>query len=1254
MFSPTLASKKSYLFLLVLALFALLIAAVPLLARDDTAVAQDPDFSAVDDPLNGDYELFTVDDLVISRATPLDNKTKLEIDTYLLETANETVSNSSKRTLATAPCFNTVGAVQPQLTRAGRFFVIDHDVMVTLAPTPTNAFPNCDGNGAENMALYVSDLDMTTPEMYSLALSPFNIGIVMADFNLDGFQDLLLMGENEGHTSLELVAATAVDINDRSQGLAFGPKTQSNGVRAPLTDAMTGDFNADGLLDVAWGSLANVVEFATVCPGNVAGTVCAGKQPLEIIPNPLQSQAQPIQGDIGECLYVAAGRFGDFQRDSLVAFDCPSNTNPRARWYAFNDDFTIAGGVPLDSLVYGNATNIEGHYAVGRLDWLGEETDQIAVLLGYIGFCGVGKGFNMSSQIGVFSFSGNQMIHKISQGPESKCFPNLNSVPPWINGLALGHFSAIADNPNSADDFNLQIAAYFNDGALRVYSVNPENNFAPQLLTNVDVGTALGITPKDTDEGQTPNALLAADLQGRSQHLGPPSVMRIDSHTQPSIILGAPPMHIDYILPDTTTATEADIINFTAVPDAYRSQYTVQQTGSNQTSDTSTTSYSFTTTEKGEAGFNLKPPYVPSIKGSIAHATTDKDETVSRNYAFQQNEFQYDASTLTGFSDEIWYSSNSFNLYVYRVLGETVCPADNPNCTPDEEQPLYVMFSGPNSSGAGPAAGATTEWYQPVHEPGNIFSYPWNQAQLQNRVGSFNLLTGPQHFFTDGSTQTQSLTWSQSQGSNVTAGTSNNHSYEKGYSLTAGKTIGKILDVNLQGNINYNESSSLETLNQSTSSIGASQGIAITKPGSFLNFALYQYRVEPYIFGRTAAPQTVDQPDLSETIQTYGPLQAAFAANPLAAGGGSWWTSSTNPYKQNFDVALNHPVRWTQTSQPSASGLNCLSGNCFLFNAPDPSNLWNSEFYWMRGLFVTVNGFNGPQRTQATAGDTVYLTARVYNYSLMDMPSGSTIKVRFYRQQVNGTVPSGNSVLIEEVNLTPLPGFNSSSAPSTPNWTTADTSFDTSGLGDTTHIFWVLVWAEDSNGALISELPGHGLSARPGTLNTIADVPLEQVMYAGASKTFSNNVGYLHSRFYIAPADAPGNPFADPVLTIQDARVTPAETSPGERVIVSADILSEGAAADGVHVQFFPDTAAWQAYRQDPSLPPPRAFDVEMLPHIKAGETDHLEIPYRTAACGTQNILIVTQADPDAEPVTATATYSNGPCLTYFPVLGGR
>ncbi len=116
-------------------------------------------------------------------------------------------------------------------------------------------------------------------------------------------------------------------------------------------------------------------------------------------------------------------------------------------------------------------------------------------------------------------------------------------------------------------------------------------------------------------------------------------------------------------------------------------------------------------------------------------------------------------------------------------------------------------------------------------------------------------------------------------------------------------------------------------------------------------------------------------------------------------------------------------------------------------------------------------------------------------------------------------------------------------------------------------------------------------------------------------------------------------------------QVTPQQTTAGERVIIGADILAQDAPAEAVHVRLYPDAQAWQAYQDDPTLPQPRSFDVEMLPFIHTGETDRVEVPYRPTHCGTQDILVWATVGASQDAVTATATVDNGGCALYFPVV---
>ena len=310
--------------------------------------------------------------------------------------------------------------------------------------------------------------------------------------------------------------------------------------------------------------------------------------------------------------------------------------------------------------------------------------------------------------------------------------------------------------------------------------------------------------------------------------------------------------------------------------------------------------------------------------------------------------------------------------------------------------PMYVMFSGPTVNLLESAGGASLEWYQPIHETGSVFSYPWSLEQLQAAEGGIDLLTSsdPDGFATDSSTHTAEATWAGQQTTTSTSGTASNISWKVSTSVTEKAGIfGGIV-----GNqtFSYNGSKSVQHLNTSTTTLGQSTGIGIVKPGTFPNPGEYQYPIFPYIFGSTPLSGTVQTVPLSTTVQSLGVLRAAFTADPTNSTAGAWWQATyTLP-----DVAVAHSNRWNfQIYTPNAPMQNCIplavtirNNDCASFNTPEP-NIWTSEYYWMKGLLITPAGANGdgPQLTQAVAGVPLLLRTRVYNYSLANMPSGSKL-----------------------------------------------------------------------------------------------------------------------------------------------------------------------------------------------------------------------------------------------------------------------
>ena len=200
-------------------------------------------------------------------------------------------------------------------------------------------------------------------------------------------------------------------------------------------------------------------------------------------------------------------------------------------------------------------------------------------------------------------------------------------------------------------------------------------------------------------------------------------------------------------------------------------------------------------------------------------------------------------------------------------------------------------------------------------------------------------------------------------------------------------------------------------------------------------------------------------------------------------------------------MALNHPTRWSigLSNETNPNDGTCLAINpassqidCAALSPSDPSDPWLSDFHSMRGLFITgaEAGGQGPQLSTAIAGDQLLLQARVYNYSLTEMPPGTTVHTRFYGNLWNSTnnTPNGPSFLIGEAVTGPIPAFNTDT--SHLNWQLVPIPkpFDTTQYADQYLVFWVVVWMENASGSLVGEPPGHGLRMIPGWLTSFSNV----------------------------------------------------------------------------------------------------------------------------------------------------------------------
>ena len=288
---------------------------------------------------------------------------------------------------------------------------------------------------------------------------------------------------------------------------------------------------------------------------------------------------------------------------------------------------------------------------------------------------------------------------------------------------------------------------------LNIYSVD-SNTLA--LVTN-PVSPPLAL-PYSTVRFGYPVAFVATDIQGRSVTLGEPTKVTIQNTIQPSVVVGVPPMHVDFIDPGDGNGPR--VFNVSVVPDGFKTTYNQQSSSSYASTTTNAASWSFGAKETASAGFTIGDPDVTGLKISDTFTAAQNLKGSHEHDHGTYNGTSFNLSATTGFGDEVSYSDSTFNIWVYPVIGKTVCPAGkvtNGACTVPQV-PLTIQFSAPDGNSQQPEAveGQALQWYQPPWEPGNVFSYPANLDQLKAHYPNLTQLTNDTTgFLTDGSTLTQ-------------------------------------------------------------------------------------------------------------------------------------------------------------------------------------------------------------------------------------------------------------------------------------------------------------------------------------------------------------------------------------------------------------------------------------------------------------------------------------------------------------------
>ena len=684
-----------------------------------------------------------------------------------------------------------------------------------------------------------------------------------------------------------------------------------------------------------------------------------------------------------------------------------------------------------------------------------------------------------------------------------------------ILGMQLGNF----DHQTSSGGYNAaeQVAFLFNHSGctsgptgIEIDSIEVPQYVGYTFSANSWLALKSGAFPSATGNQSSASypavlALDVSDVQGRSQQLGAPTVLTINNQTQPQIVLEVPPMHVDYVVPPTTEICEPNTLNPqtgqcvanisyqpTQPPStnlgSFNTLLSLTSGSSSQTQSTSTTSWGLSVKTSVGAKFSFND-LEENASGSVKDtASALYNSTVAnKNSSYTTNKLSVTSETTT--QDLLFFEERNMAVYYYPILGLS-------DSHGNEE---YVEFSAPSDvSNNQNVEGSQQDWYQPVHEPGNVLSYPWSYAQIQS--GFANPLV-PATPSTAGVTCqevgngaiTYKTSWASNSGQSQTVGSVSSFSNDLAISGSEGLGVSGIDGGSLSFSVDIGTSTSLSSLNEEANTVQASTGVTTNLP-SFFNWDADHYFLASFIFGESS-PQSVNVLQSltftpSPNLMSNGPLFVEYVADPAPnlPGGSCTDTGGQAAWQQMYslpDVGFNHPQRWHWTPEGANLGVS--------FEDAVPSDPIKSHFYHMKGFFITSQasagqepgGASGPNLSEATIGDQLQLSARIYNFSLRDTDNptlahyAKSIHVDFYGQAYcPGTgLVCGKAFEIGHAILGPhIPGFKSTTGPGN-NWVLASVPFDTGNfnLQPGPMVFWAVTWMEDAEGKLVPEVGDHGL-----------------------------------------------------------------------------------------------------------------------------------------------------------------------------------
>lgn len=309
------------------------------------------------------------------------------------------------------------------------------------------------------------------------------------------------------------------------------------------------------------------------------------------------------------------------------------------------------------------------------------------------------------------------------------------------------------------------------------YVFKMKHNDAGKIM---GVESGVEIVTVDNTKPENKMAIVAADFLGEGVELEAPVHLKVEGDRTYAAILQTPPYHVDNIpVPWDSDPTTPKLTNFTyssGLKTAYIHESS-SETGQDVNFDMKGSAETIEAVGiGGETGADLiikAASYAVKGSGPVIQDLMDKVDTTKSEADKSSIKMMLTDEVETSTSDSVMYYST--NVHVWRYPIREPAPAwlfENPIEPVDGEVEVsgdkFLTFTMADDPVFHVSAGLEDESYQPLHEEGNLFSYPTNLAQIPGYGNRQLTLTGESSITYSPGDYTRTITVTQEASSETT------------------------------------------------------------------------------------------------------------------------------------------------------------------------------------------------------------------------------------------------------------------------------------------------------------------------------------------------------------------------------------------------------------------------------------------------------------------------------------------------------